>query len=132
MIPDPTSFTWTRSALVAAAIVVSALIPVIAKDSPEPRKATPTPQARTELDRAAVLRAAGERSRGGRRACLAMLRVPASVLEQRWKAILMDGNGSGDTSVPMRGGSCWIKWSYGPNAPKRSGGYASKVRFYGD
>lgn len=125
MIPQLDHLAWTRSALVATAVVVAALIPVVAggdepSASPLVRHAAPQikPTEQVALS-------------GNRQTCLALKGKPVSVLEQRYTEIADDHNESGDTAVPMRGGTCWIKWSYGSNSDNRDG-FASQVRFYRD
>lgn len=125
MMPSmPDHVPWTRSIIVAAAIVVAALIPVVADG--DDRKSIPK--------RVSAQRPASNPSpelTGNRRVCQALDGLPVSVLEKRYKAIYDDTNGSGDSAVPMLGGICWIKWSYTDSKTARDY-YALRVRFYDD
>lgn len=117
---------WTRSIVVAIAIVVAALIPVMAKDD-KPQKVASAQVAQVV---AAKPRFSGDLS-GNRKVCLSLQGLPVSVLERRYREIYHDHNESGDTAIPMNGGECWIKWFY-PDKDTERGGYAQRVKFYND
>lgn len=118
MMPD--YVTWARSIVVGAAIVIAALIPVVAGD----KEWIP--------DNGALAHpVSAPKPTGNRRVCLALEGEPVTVLEKRYSEVYDDQNESGDTAVPMRGGVCWIKWTY-PESKSVRGGFASKVRFYDD
>lgn len=123
MLPDQNHLTWTRSALVAGALVVAALIPVVAGDNDsaaEPLAARPAIQDQPSPSKT-----------GNRRECLSLRGLPVSVMDQRYEAVARDHDQSGDTAIPMRGGECWVKWSYDPDQHPTPRAYnVERVRFY--
>lgn len=119
MVPHIDHIAWTRSIIVAVAIVLAALIPVIAGNDDEPHAVTkPVHKSIKDTNTALI---------GNRKVCLSLRGLPVSVLEKRYTAVDEDHNQSGDTAIPMNGGDCWIKWFYRDDTEN---GYAQKVRFY--
>ena len=116
MTPDLHNVTWTRSLIVAGAIVVAALIPVIGNDAPAQKP--PRYVQRPVSDPVKLT--------GNRRVCLALDGQPLSVIEARYAEVRRDHNESGDSVVAMRGGSCWLKWHY----TAKNIAHAERVRFY--